>query len=68
MQRFVALFIIAKGTNNVHTCILIPLGQEIELKRPHFFTSSTPVLFDSITNMYYFHNAKEVKIKRTNKL
>ena len=66
MQRHVALFVTAKVTNNMHTCILVAWGQETELKRLHFFTSSTSVSFDSITNMYYFHNSKEVKIKMTN--
>lgn len=64
----VALFIIAKVTSNVHTCILVTLGQKTEVQRLHFFISSTSVLFESTMNMYYFHNLKETKIKRTNKL
>lgn len=34
------------------------------MKRLHFLTSFTSVLFHSIMNIYYFHTSKEVKIKK----
>lgn len=58
-----ALNRIAKVTNNVHTYISATLEQETAVKRLHIFTSSTTVWFESIINIYNFHDSKEEKLK-----